>query len=257
MVSKNIDQIGLSNYFKINSDYAIFDKAVPYIEKETKNKRGLVDIIEIIPDCDVCFPLTPVKSQFENMGIYVNNYKKISSNSSEGKSLVQKNNLDFAPALLTSNEIESYDWIFPEMKEYFIEKNEYFLFKEKIPPYVDLNSGRIKGIVNITFITDNSCEECFNVTELKKSFESYGVYFGNETTIDISSNKGKIIISRYNVTAVPTIMLSKEILDYNQLREVLKNVGTFDDTNQNFVFRSLDKLNFKYTNLKGGEINGN
>ena len=102
--------------------------------------------------------------------------------------------------------------------------------------------------MDITYLTDNTCKDCFNVIELKGSFQSLGVFIDNEKYVDISSPEGKSFLIKYNITQVPTIILSKDINDYETIKKVLEQAGTFEEDNK-FVFRKLESLNVKYNEL--------
>lgn len=242
VVSKKIDEVGIDEAFDVKDGYAVFGMNTPYIEVDSGKLRGVVNMIEIVPECNECFSLTSIKAQFDKMGISVGSYEIVGAESPRGLSLIEGLGLEFSPALLISRNIEEYDWIMPSLKGALTIKGEYYLFETPIAPYKDLADGNIKGIVDITSIIDSSCETCFDVDELKQSFQAMNVYFGDEKTLDISSTEGKKFAKKYNVTAVPTVVLSKEILDYPQLREILVNVGTFDESDQSFVFRDLKAL---------------
>lgn len=242
IVSKRVGELGLDGVFDVKDNYAVFGMNAPYIDVDSGSLRGVVNMIEIVPECDECFSLAPVKAQFEKMGVKVGSYEIIDAESARGLRLVSDYGLDFAPALLISKNVEEYDWIMPSIKEVLNDKDEYYLFNTAVAPYKDLRTKEIKGLVDVTLIVDLSCEDCFDVDELKQSFQAMNVYLDSEKVLDISSSEGKKFAKRYNITAVPTIVLSKNILDYPQLREVLGTVGTFDDYDQSFVFRSLDKV---------------
>ena len=250
VLSKNLVKINLDeNLFRKDGKAAIFDKSVPYINLNTNKINGLVQLKEIQSDnCIDCASLSKLKTQFEELGIKVENYEIIKASSDKGKEIIRKNNLDFTSALLISKDIKEYWWIFDQINNSFIEKEDNYLFKIPIAPYLDLRDGKIKGKVDITFIEDKSCAECFNAIELKDSLQGLGVYFYSEKHVDISSTEGRNLLEEYNITAIPTIILSKEIQDYDSVKKILEQAGTFEDDNT-YVFRKLDALNVKYKKI--------
>ena len=125
------------------------------------------------------------------------------------------------------------------------ENEDYYRFNEPLFPYKEISTQQIKGKVKITYITNKSCEDCLNITKIKPSFQQMGVYIDSEKYTDVSSIEGKNLLSKYNITAIPTVILSKEILDYTTLKTTLEGVGTFEKDSA-FVFRKLDVLNAKY-----------
>jgi len=253
VLSKNIEKIEIDDQvFSIEDSYALFDKSVPYIDLETNEVKGLVQLKEIQSDnCIECTSLSQLRTQFEGIGIKVKDYEIISSSSDNGKELIDENNLEFTSSLLISKDIKEYWWIFDQIESFFIEKENYYVLKTPLAPYVDLADGKIKGKVDIILIKNKSCEDCFDVDELKGSFLSLGVYFDDEKSVDISSSEGKSLLKKYNITAIPTIILSKEIQDYDTVKKSLEQVGTFEGDGK-FVFRKLDSLNVKYQEIPLG-----
>ncbi|GBE20222.1 hypothetical protein BMS3Abin17_00959 [archaeon BMS3Abin17] len=247
VLSRNIEKIGIDEQvFSIKNNYAIFDKSVPYVDLETNEVKGLVQLKEIQSDnCIECTPLLQLEKQFEGLGVKVKDYEIISSSSDRGREFIEKNDLEFTSSLLISKDIEEYWWIFDQIRDSLIEKEDNYVFKIPFAPYVNLSDGKIKGKVEIIFIKNKSCEDCFDVNELKDSFMSLGVYFEKEKNADISSNEGKNLMKKYNITAIPTIILSREIQDYDTIKKMLEQVGTFEEDGR-FVFRKLDSLNVKY-----------
>ena len=80
--------------------------------------------------------------------------------------------------------------------------------------------------------------------------EEFGVVLGNEETIDISSEKGKQLLETYNLTKVPTIILSADAADYTVLAQVWSNVGIIADDGS-FIFTNMEQLEgAKYTDLE-------
>jgi hypothetical protein len=250
IISNKLNEIeGLNEIFSIEGKKAIFDKAVPYMDLNSGTVKGLVNLKEVYDsNCKDCSSMSPIKDQFEKIGIKVESYEIIDSSSIEGEKLINENDLTFLPSLLVTKDIAEYWWIFDQMKKSFNEKDNYYVLNFKSLPYREISTGQIKGIVDITYISDKTCEDCFNVTKLKVAFQNLGVFINNEEYIDISTTKGKNLLSEYNITAVPTVIFSKEIQDYDTIKEVLEEVGSFEKEGV-FVFRKLDALNEKYKKL--------
>jgi len=250
ILSKDLEKISFEeNLFTIKEDYAMFDKGVPYIDLSTNTIEGLVDFVEIKADnCLECTPLSQIKAQFGQLGIKENNYEIIESTSARGKELIEQNNLEFAPALLVGKNIEEYWWVFGNLKNAVVETSDYYVFRNPVAPYVDLAGNSVKGKVNITYLENSSCEDCFNATGLKGSFQQAGVYFEEEKFVDVETAHGKSLLKKYNITSIPTILLSNGIADYPVLAQPLAKVGTFE-RDGTFVFRAIDSLNVKYQEI--------
>lgn len=254
IITGDVDQLvtdGIldKNVFSIKGKIAIFDKPVPYLSLASGEINGLVSLKEIRGDCIECIGLSQIRERLEGFGVKIKEYEIIPASSEQGKNLVKENKLSFLPSLLISKNIEEYWWVFGQIKSSFIDNKDYYVFKTPIPPYKEISTGMTKGIVDITYIINNTCKTCFNVTQLKGTFQNLGVYIDKETYVDISNSDGESLLNQYKITAVPTIILSKEISDYKTITKVLEQVGTFEQGK--FVFRKLDSLNVKYQEIGG------
>ena len=250
ILSRDIKKIGLNNSgFRNERDAAIFDKGVPYLDLTTGKIKGIVTFKEIQDSsCVECPSLSSVEKEFETLGIKKESYEILSSSSEKGKELIKDNNIKSFNNLLIGKEIEEYWWIFPSLKNKLTEGKDYYSFTQPLMyPYKDAVTGEIKGKVEAKYITANDCQDCFNVSVLKEIFQKVGIYISKENYIDYSSNEGKEIVSKYNITTVPTVILSKEISDYNSLKRVLEQIGSFEG--QEFVFRKPEILKVKYQSL--------
>ncbi len=253
IISKNIDKIPLEgSVFRTDAEKnaAIFDQAVPYLDLASGKVKGEV-IATIVEDssCDKCADLAFLPAKLEQMGVKVKETKIIKASSPEGKEIMEKKQLKFLPSLLFSKDLAEYWWIFPKLKDLLSEQADNYLFTEPFFPLKEISSGKIKGLVKVTYLTADNCDYCFNVSELKPIFQPAGIYFAEENTVTESSDYGKVLIKKYNITKIPTLIFSSEIIDYsNNQKKALKEIGSFepDDT---FVLRGLDAFNVKYKEL--------
>ena len=99
LVSRGVGEIGLEATFDVRDNYAVFNKNAPYVDKDSGEVKGLVNFVEISPDCEICLPLLPLKSQLEQIGVKVNNYEIVEAESTKGLEIIEKNGLDFKESL--------------------------------------------------------------------------------------------------------------------------------------------------------------
>lgn len=245
--SRDIGKINLDEtIFRKEKSAAIFDKAVPYLDLSSGKITGIINMKEVYDsNCKECASLSKLKTQLERSGIKIGRYDMVPYSSDEGKELISENSITFLPALLISKDIEEYWWAFSGIKSSLAEKEDYYRFSEPLFPYQDIATQQVKGKVKITYVTNNSCEDCLNITKIKTSFQQLGIYIDSEKYADVNSIDGKNMLIKYNITAIPTVVLSKEIIDYTNIKSTLEAVGTFEKDNA-FVFRKLDVLNAKY-----------
>ncbi len=248
--SRDIEKISLKIFEKnqvlIKKDYILFEGGVPYIDLFTEEKRGFVNLIEIQESsCSECESYFSFIKQLEEAGMKKENLLFLDSNSEQGKKLIKENNIQSLPALLTDKEFKEYWWITKAIGGNIEEKKDYLLFTNKVYPYFDLNTKEIKGKVKATYLINQSCEDCFNPAELGNAFKQLGVYIGSEEKIDLSDSAGRLLIKKYNITSIPTIILSKEINDYFGMKKLLNQIGTIENDGA-FIFRNLKATKQKY-----------
>ena len=249
IVLGNVEKIGLdASLFRIEEKTGIFDKAVPYLDLKTNEIKGIVDLIELYDsNCKECGSYAKIQQAFDNSGIKTKKYELVSYQSERGKKLAEENSLSVVPSLLISKNLNEYWWVFSSINPLLNEKNEYFIFSSPVYPYKEIKTGKITGKVIFTYLVNNSCFDCYNVSMLKEAFVNLGVYVASEKSIDIASDEGKELIKSYNIAAIPTAILSDEISDYENIKQTLEQVGTYE--NKKYVFRNLDVLNAKYQKL--------
>ena len=66
--------------------------------------------------------------------------------------------------------------------------------------YVNLKENKIVGLVGLTILTDDSCDECYDPAVIHKPILTrMGVTFDNENTVDVSSLEGQMLINKYDI----------------------------------------------------------
>ncbi|MBW2986650.1 hypothetical protein KY333_04740 [Candidatus Woesearchaeota archaeon] len=124
------------------------------------------------------------------------------------------------------------------------------------PPYMDLETDSIKGVVDITHLVDASCEECFDTAELKKMFEQQmGMSWGIDKTVDVSSTEGKQLIKDFDIKLIPTVIFSSDLGDYPTIPDMWSQIGIEKDGK--YALTKLDLVQgLVYKNLETDEIVG-
>ena len=121
------------------------------------------------------------------------------------------------------------------------------------PPTLDLITGEVLGRVEIMLLTDPSCADCYDVRVheaiLKRSF---GMAIASTRTIERASSEGRDLMARYDITALPTAILSQNASLYSTFVGAWKSVGSTEEDGA-FVFRNLAVLG-AYLDLKTGDL---
>lgn len=109
------------------------------------------------------------------------------------------------------------------------------------PPYYDTISGTTRGLVTVTYITANTCDDCYDPYTLRGFINSSHIIVGKERAFDIASPEGRAVAARYNITRVPTIIMDEEAGLYPNLLPGWLVVGTVEDDGA-YVLRNLERL---------------
>lgn len=220
-------KVSFDNFDENDDAMVLSTIAPPYLDTAQNRLKGVVFIIELVDSsCTECSNLDSVLASFVEAGIVIGNKETLEYNSDEGEDLINEYGLIQAPAMLFSEDIEEYEG----MKEIFaqldsVNKKGFYAIHSLMPPYRNLTTGKIDGIVDLIMLTDNSCTNCYDVTVNKQILQGLGLVLDNENTYDVSSTKGKQLISQYDIKKVPTILVSSEASIYGSFVQAWKAVG--------------------------------
>ena len=205
--------INISITFGLNKD----------LKKSTEAATGRIEgrvTLSILKDasCDKCNELTVLTNQIKAAGVKISQEKTVSSTSDEGKGLISKYDIDFVPTLVLSKDAAAYQIIQQAWPQVGTKESDgSYVLRLVNPPYINLTTGKLRGLVNAVYLTDKSCTECYNVSvhrEILTSPQSFAVKLDKEEYVDVENAKGKELIAKYNITQVPTVILSDEISAY-------------------------------------------
>ncbi len=240
--------------FRKEKDALIYNQTeFPYFSIPTNTIKGRVTLTVIKPDdCTVCKDLTSFSQTLHKI-LTITSEKTL--NEKDAQDLIQKFNIKSLPTIILSQDAQDYtDFTKKWLTLGTQETDGTFILRDTTPPFKDIPSGKIKGVTTITYITDKSCTTCYNVSIHRQILQDrLGVYIQRENSMDILSGEGKAALFTYNITKVPTVIISSELQDYVNIKDVLAGVGTIEKDGS-FVFRGLDDLGVPYKDLTTGKI---
>ena len=242
VVTGEIDKVSLQGLEKKENALLLAKPEPPYTNAVTGNIEGRVTLY-ILKDseCAKCNDLDILITQIKSAGVKVSAEKNVAANGDEGKNLIKKYNLGFVPTIILSKDAAAYDviqkaWLQVGSKE----TDGSYALRLVSPPFINLTTGELKGLVDIVYLTDKGCTECYDVNQHKEiltSPQSFAIKLDKEETIDISDAQGKELVAKYNITQVPTVILSKEVGVYPS-SPILKRFFSIE-TDGSYVFRKL------------------
>ena len=121
------------------------------------------------------------------------------------------------------------------------------------PPYIDLATGEVRGRVTVTYLTAGSCAECYDPRDLRYFINASRIVPYRELSVDEASPDGRAIVEAYNITRVPTILLSPEAAEYPGFLPGWSVVGTVEGDGT-LVLRDLERIGLAYLDLGTGRV---
>lgn len=220
----------------------------------TKSQVGKVTLITA-DNCALCGDLAVYKKTLSAQNIELSDDVVLSGSSEEGKKLISDFGLKTLPALvfMTNDEIKSNISKALEKDSRKIENNV-IVWEKSFAPYFDINLNQILGMVNVVYLTDKRCKDCYNAVQVHRPIlQNMGIAIAKDEQVDVLDERGKELVKKYNIQNIPMIILSAEAAAYEGLAQLWTQVGTIEDDG-NYLFRKIDVLNVKYKDLTTGRI---
>ena len=254
LIEGEIEKLDFGKSFtKVSNGLVFSDILPPFFSIKENRIVGKVSINIINPsNCDLC---TGAQLVFENLiraGIGIEEYKEL--NEVGAKNLIQKYKITKLPALIASSELSKYDGIKNAFKSVgSVENDGSYVLRNVDPPYKDLTTGQVKGLVNVRYLVDESCSSCYDVKTFGQILSrNLGIKIKNENNIDFKTTEGKKLIETYAIKKLPAIIISSDVKEYPGAFKVLEGVGSVENDGS-YVFRNNEVLG-NYKDLETGKV---
>ena len=249
------EKFTLTGFERVDDALVLKEVRPIYIEAATGKQRGRVNITIITAAaCKDCFDVVPLVKQLKAL-VALRGETRLDVSSVAAKKLIKEYNITTVPALILSKDAGEYKAITDEWpKVGTIESDGVFVVRKIPPPYVEVATGSVKGMVSVTYLEDASCKECYNVTLHRGVLAQVGIAPEKESTVDVSSVAGKALVSKYHIEAVPTIIISSDAKEFEIFTSVWLQVGSEEDDGS-YVFRNIDAIGgIAYKNMTSGRV---
>ncbi len=256
IVTGEIENVDIQGMEKKENALLLANSPPPYTNTTTGRIEGRVSLLVLKDaECTKCNDLISLITQIKSAGIRISEETTVSTSSDEGRELIDKYKLGFVPTLILSKDASVYgviDEAWPQIGSR--ETDGSYVLRMVSPPFINLTTDELKGIVSLIYLTDESCKDCYNVNqhrEILTSPQSFAITLDKEETFDISDVKGKELLSKYNITQVPTILVSGEVGAYPSSL-ILKQFFSVEKDGS-YVFRKLSSVG-TYKDLTINEV---
>lgn len=224
--------------------------------KEQAEEAANILLTEVtLTDCKTnkCFSLSSLEEAIKNTDINAKyETKTVLYDSEEGKAIVTKYNLTKLPTLVISGDLDKAkdlesQWLAANLGT---KESDNSLVLRTVPNVsYDLEKKKYLGQVKMITLSFDECKECGQVPKPENFAQLVPpVTVIENKKIDATTDEGKELMQKYLITAVPTIILSKEIAEYETIMPTMGELGT-TESDGSFVFREsgLNPLYFSLT----------
>ncbi len=203
-------------------------------------------------NCQDCFDINMVLDAIFQADVNETGRETLYIEDKATQKLIDKYQIEKVPSLLIAGELYENE----ELKSFWPIIGEVvdnvFVFRQLIPPYIETATGNLRGRVEVTYLTDNSCQECYDVFDHRDALTGLGLTLRQESEIDVDSEAGQALVDQYGITQVPTIILTGDVDVYQSVQQIWPMYGTITADGA-YVFSALDLIG-TYRDLETGEI---
>ena len=172
-------------------------------------------------DCDDCFDTTSVIEQLKAKNVKVT--KEETKTFSDAADLINEYNIEKLPTVLVFGEIKK------TKLGSFEESADAMVFSGITPPYYNVKTKQIDGLVKATYIKAASCSDCEDLNKVIEALRQAGIKIVEVVGLDLESADVRGLIKKYDIKKVPALILSKEAVVYNEVNSIWEQLGTVEN----------------------------
>lgn len=223
-------------------------------------KRGAVKPaklqLTLIKDsaCEDCRDITPLIEEIKKHSVKITSERTLERTSEEAQKLVQEFKIERLPTLLVKGELQKTQELTELWNLTGKITGETYVFTRVFPPYVVPDTGEVQGRFSLVYLADTSCTECYDVTRHAAALRNLAMETSDDRTVEVNSAEGKELIKKYKITAVPTILLSGDLEEYENFQQVWPQVGTVEGDGMHVFREPGEKIMGTYKDLRTGKL---
>jgi len=179
--------------------------------------------------CKECYDVKTALEYLKKQNVNITKEESFDYDSDKGKRLVELYRIERLPTLIIRGETNKTDQLqrfWDHVGEQRGANYETVLYTNIVPPYYDMFEERIIGRVSITNLVDSSCDKCVSLEGIVGTFKQSGVKIVEEKTVEYKSGEGRQLVSKFGVREIPALIISKDILDYDSIKQIWKQLNT-------------------------------
>ena len=167
--------------------------------QEASRPAELEATIIIDANCPDCSNLDQLLAAIEKQNARIAKKEELALTDKKAKKLIKQFKITKVPALLISGELDKSPSLKSLLSKLGKTENGTFVLARPVAPYTLVDSGEVKGRIEITMLADKSCGECYQVANHEKILNSFGINAQNKKILDAQDAQGQALIDRKSV----------------------------------------------------------
>ena len=182
--------------------------------------------------CSDCFDISSIVDSIKNGKRNITSEEALDLSDEKAQQYVVKYKIKKLPTVLVFGEIDK------AKISGLVKEDDALIFTDLKLPYLDIDSGEVKGRVSAISISDASCGNCSDISLFIFQVKESGVKIANETGLDVGSLYGKELLQKYSIKKIPTVIFSKDIDAYDEIKQAWSQLGTVE-SDGSYVLRTI------------------
>jgi len=200
-----------------------------FTEKSTPVEIPTMELAIITANsCEKCFDITTISSKLESLGVKITDQIIIDYQNASAQAFLSKYKVSHVPALIIKGDVDKAEKLKALLAELAVEQEGNYILPSPMPPYIDVATGKMRGDVGVISLTKENCAQCTDLTTLVDLLKQQ-VLIKDVKKVTISSAEGKLLVKKYNISVVPTLIFDSEASLYPTISSVWKNVGSVEE----------------------------
>ena len=170
--------------------------------------------------------------------------------SADAKAIIKKYNITRIPTIIIEGETEKAGLTANTWSSIGTQESDGSLVLRVGAPFTDPASGKVIGKAELVLLNDTACKSCYDVAVHRTILNASQMSLSGERIIGTDSAEGRALIAKYNITKVPTMLISPGAKYYDfptgafgggSLQDIWKTIGTIESDGW-YVFRNMDAM---------------
>ncbi len=208
-----------------------------------------IEITKISAQCTGCYDVSGIIAAIKQLKANVTE-NTLDYESTDAKALIKKYNITRIPTIIIRGETEKAGLTANAWSSIGAKEADGALVMRIGAPFIDSLSGNVIGRAELILLNDTSCKTCYDVTVHRTILNASQMALSSEKIVSTDSADGRALIAKYNITKVPTMIISPDAKYYDyptaafgggSLQGIWETIGTIESDGW-YVFRNMNAM---------------